>query len=109
MASQELERAVRVGAPIVVVVLADRSLSLIRILQHRRGLETYGVDMGRVDVAQVAGRYGAESARAATPEELGAVARTAIASSRPSSSTSLSPPRPTRRSSERLAPVRPLP
>ena len=39
--------------------------------------------MGRVDVAAVAAGYGAESARAATPDELSSIAEEAMASDLP--------------------------
>lgn len=70
MSSQELETAVRAHAPITVLVLADGSLSLIRTLQRRRGLASYGVDLGPVDTVGIARGYGAEGLRVETAGEL---------------------------------------
>ncbi len=74
MTSQELETAVRVRAPITVVVLVDGSLSLIRALAAQRGMPPYGVDFGTVDIPKVAEAYGARATVAGTPAEL----RTAV-------------------------------
>ena len=47
MNSQELETARRLGAPIIVVVLADSSYSMIQLAQESRGMERYGWTSGR--------------------------------------------------------------
>lgn len=49
--------------PIVVVVLSDRSLSLIRVSEERRGLAPYGVDFTPPDFAEVARAFGIGSRR----------------------------------------------
>ena len=47
------------GLPIVIVVLSDRSLSLIRVSEERRGIAPYGVDFSRrSDFAAVAQAFG---------------------------------------------------
>ena len=46
------------GLPIVIVVLSDRSLSLIRVSEERRGIEPYGVDFTPPDFAAVAHAFG---------------------------------------------------
>src|SRR5579872_2217357 len=51
--------------PIVIVVCADRSLSLIRVSEHRRGIAPYGVDFCPPDFAAAAQAFGIASHRAA--------------------------------------------
>ena len=44
--------------PIVIVVLSDRSLSLIRVSEERRGISPYGVDFTPPDFAKIAEAFG---------------------------------------------------
>lgn len=60
--------------PVITVVFSDRSLSLIRVSQHRQGFAPYGVDFSPPDFAIVAAAFGICGRRAATLEE----ARTAV-------------------------------
>jgi len=83
MTGAELETAVRAGAPVVVIVVVDGSLSLIRALQRRRGFPTYGVDFGRVDVCKVAEGYGAAAVTASTPDKLSAAVSAGLRSDFP--------------------------
>jgi acetolactate synthase I/II/III large subunit len=46
------------GLPIVIVVFSDRSLSLIRVSEERRGIEPYGVDFAPPDFAAIAQAFG---------------------------------------------------
>jgi acetolactate synthase I/II/III large subunit len=50
--------------PIVVVVLSDRSLSLIRVSEERRGILPYGVDFTPPDFAAIAQAFGIPGHRA---------------------------------------------
>ncbi|MGI8741032.1 MAG: thiamine pyrophosphate-binding protein [Bryobacteraceae bacterium] len=52
------------GLPILIVVLVDRSLSLIRVGAERRGLPAYGVDFTPPDFARAAEAFGIASCRA---------------------------------------------
>jgi acetolactate synthase-1/2/3 large subunit len=70
MTSQELETAKRMDAPVVVLVIADGSLSLIRLGQEARGLPNLGVDFGRVDAVKIAEACGAEGVRVSSLAEL---------------------------------------
>ena len=70
MTSQELETAKRMDAPLVVLVIADRSLSLIRLAQESRGLPNLGVDFGPVDAVRIAEAYGADGIRVSSLAEL---------------------------------------
>src|SRR5207237_7104838 len=62
------------GLPIVIVVFSDRSLSLIRVSEERRGIAPYGVDFCPPDFAAVAAAFGIASKRASTLAEV----RTAV-------------------------------
>lgn len=79
MNSQELETARRAGAPIVVAVLADRSLSMIRLSQRRRGLAPYGVDFDPIDSVLVARACGVAGCRVESEGDLATAAREAMA------------------------------
>ncbi|HWZ34458.1 MAG TPA: thiamine pyrophosphate-binding protein [Bryobacteraceae bacterium] len=64
------------GLPIVIVVFTDRSLSLIRVSESRRGIEPYGVDFCPPDFAAAAQAFGIASHKCATiPEARAAVER----------------------------------
>ncbi|MBZ5604361.1 MAG: thiamine pyrophosphate-binding protein [Acidobacteriia bacterium] len=52
------------GLPIVIVVFVDRSLSLIRVSESRKGIEPYGVDFCPPDFAAAAAAFGIASHRA---------------------------------------------
>src|SRR5262249_18435353 len=52
------------GLPIVIVVLTDRSLSLIRVSESRKGIDPYGVDFCPPDFAAAAQAFGIASHRA---------------------------------------------
>ncbi len=82
MVCQELETARRVGAPMIVLVIADRSYSLIRIGQENRGLPRYGVDFEPIDSVAVAQACGCPGTVARTADELAAAAEEALAASR---------------------------
>jgi acetolactate synthase-1/2/3 large subunit len=83
MAAQELETAVRVGAPFVTVALVDTALSLIEQLQRMRGLPRAAVDYGPVDLGGLAEAYGAIGVTAAEPESLTAAVEVALRAERP--------------------------
>ena len=46
------------GLPILIIVLADQSLSLIRVSAERRGFPPYGVDFSPPDFAAIAQAFG---------------------------------------------------
>jgi acetolactate synthase I/II/III large subunit len=60
----ELRTAAREGVRVVVVVLADGELSLIRIKQDRRGLDSNGVRIGAMDWVSAARGLGLQACRA---------------------------------------------
>ena len=55
--------------PIVIVVFTDRSLSLIRVSEDRKGIAPYGVDFCPPDFSAAANAFGIEGTRAASIEE----------------------------------------
>jgi len=55
--------------PVVMVVFSDRSLSLIRVSEERKGIAPYGVDFCPPDFAAVAQAFGIAGKRAATVAE----------------------------------------
>jgi acetolactate synthase-1/2/3 large subunit len=58
------------GLPIIIVVLSDRSLSLIRVSAERRGFPPYGVDFTPPDFAAIAQAFGIGGQRISTVAEL---------------------------------------
>jgi acetolactate synthase I/II/III large subunit len=58
------------GLPILMVVLSDRSLSLIRVSAERRGFPPYGVDFTPPDFAAVAQGFGIAAKRVTSLAEL---------------------------------------
>jgi acetolactate synthase-1/2/3 large subunit len=79
MSSQELETARRLGAPIITVVLADASYSLIRHSQAGRGLPNYGVDFMPIDSVLTARACGVSGIRATSTAEITDAVRKAVA------------------------------
>lgn len=67
------------GLPIVIIVLSDRSLSLIRVSEERRGIVPYGVDFTPPDFAAVAQAFGIAGRRAASIAEAKSVVERALA------------------------------
>ncbi|MBI2874548.1 MAG: thiamine pyrophosphate-binding protein, partial [Firmicutes bacterium] len=80
----ELETAVRLGLPIVIMVFSDRALGVIRRQQEQRGYLRRGVDFSPTDFAAVAAGFGAAGLKAGTRAELEAALEEAFrASDRP--------------------------
>jgi len=83
MVLPELETAVRLHLPVVVLVLSDRSLYLIRMHQERKGVQATGVDFGPIDFAGIAPGFGARGARAGTWAEFDDAVTAALKEDRP--------------------------
>jgi acetolactate synthase-1/2/3 large subunit len=83
MVLSELETASRLGLPVLVVVLCDRSLHLIRLHQERKGFQAAGVDFGPIDFAGVAPGLGCHGVRALTWPEFDAAIAAALTANRP--------------------------
>ena len=82
MTSSELETAVRLKVPVVAIVLADRSYSLIRMAQESRGLPNFGVDFGTLDTVATAEACGMQAKRAHSVEELTSAIKAALEASK---------------------------
>lgn len=55
----ELETMVRENIPIIIIVLDDKTLSLIKMNQERKGLMPYGVEFMNPDMVKLAESFGA--------------------------------------------------
>jgi len=69
--------------PIVMVVFVDRSLSLIRVSESRRGMEPYGVDFRPPDFVGVAGAFGIGARRVSQITELKGCVERAVTERKP--------------------------
>jgi acetolactate synthase-1/2/3 large subunit len=63
MSMAELETCVRENIPVIVVILDDRTLSLIRMNQERKDFPSYGVTFGNTDLNKLAESFGAFGAK----------------------------------------------
>lgn len=84
MSQGELETAVRLRLPVIVVVLNDGSLSLIRLKQEARHQLPTGVDFAGADHAAVARAYGARGYTVQSEADFAAAVRGALAARAPS-------------------------
>ena len=84
MCAGELLTAAREQLPIIVVVFADASLSLIEIKQSARGLPPAGVALGSIDWLAMARSMGVTPYAAATGNDLARAVDQARRSARPS-------------------------
>jgi acetolactate synthase-1/2/3 large subunit len=78
MNAQELETAVRVGAPFIAVVLEDGSYSLIKLSQAGKQLERYRVDFQPIDTVKMAEACGVDGLRTTNPDQLAAAVKRAV-------------------------------
>jgi len=83
MMLQDLETAVRLSLPLVIMVFCDGSLGLIEMVQKRRGYLQYGVNFNRIRVSHVARDFGARGVRLRSVEELPQIFSTGFGSDRP--------------------------
>ncbi len=83
MVLQDLETAVRLNLPIVILVLCDESFSLIEVIQKRRGYPKCGVGFKPIKFASVAEDFGARGVRLISLGELPEVLSTGLNSDRP--------------------------
>ncbi len=67
------------GLPILIVVLSDRSLSLIRVSAERRGFPAFGVDFTPPDFAAIAQAFGIAGKRVTSIADAKATAEQALA------------------------------
>jgi acetolactate synthase-1/2/3 large subunit len=78
MMIHDLETAVRLRLPVIVVVFSDGSLALIECVQAKRGLPSYGVSFKRVDFAKIAQGFGANGLKVSSFQEFEVALQEAI-------------------------------
>ena len=83
MMLQDLETAVRLKLPIIILVFCDDLLGLIDMVQKQRGYPQYGVGFKRVKFASVAKGFGAWGIKLRTLKELPEVFSSGFKSDRP--------------------------
>src|SRR5262249_27043179 len=81
MALAELETARRLGAPVIAVIVNNKTLGYVKALQHNLYDDRFiSVDFLDVNYAEVARQFGCFGARVEDPDHLRRVFREAIAS-----------------------------
>jgi acetolactate synthase-1/2/3 large subunit len=83
MNSQELETAVRLRLPLVVLVWRDDGYGVIRWKQMLRFKRPASVEFGNPDLVAYARSFGAAGFRVSAPEEVGPALKEALACDRP--------------------------
>jgi acetolactate synthase I/II/III large subunit len=83
MRMADIETCVRLRLAIVIVVFNDDGLSLIRVVQRKKGYADYGVGYGHIDFAGAAVALGARGRAARTLDELGDAVREGLAADGP--------------------------
>lgn len=78
MNSQELETAMRLELPIVILVWRDNGYGVIRWKQQLRFGRTSGVEFGNPDLVDYARSFGAAGYRVTAPSELPSILREAL-------------------------------
>ena len=81
MALAELETSRRVNAPVIAIVINNKTLGYVKALQHSMYADRFiSVDFLDVDYGAVGRQFGCYGARVEAPDQLAAVIREAIAS-----------------------------
>jgi acetolactate synthase-1/2/3 large subunit len=70
MNSQELETAVRLKLPVVVLLLNDNAYGFIKWKQQAHGFPDFALDVGNPDFVAYAESYGAKGLRVETADQL---------------------------------------
>jgi acetolactate synthase-1/2/3 large subunit len=83
MNSQELETAMRLEVPIVVLILNDNSYGFIQWKQRSRGFPDFALELGNPDFVKYAESYGAVGRRIGAAAELAPALEEAFAARRP--------------------------
>jgi len=79
MNSQEIETALRIGTPVVILIWNDSGYGLIKWHQLRRFGHSSNVDFGNPDFVKYAESFGAKGYRVTAADELGPILEQAIA------------------------------
>jgi acetolactate synthase-1/2/3 large subunit len=83
MNSQELETAVRLNLPLVILIWRDNGYGVIRWKQHLRFGRTSSVDFGNPDLVRYAESFGATGYRVTAAADLGPILERALQQSGP--------------------------
>jgi acetolactate synthase-1/2/3 large subunit len=83
MMIHDLETAVRLSLPVIVVVFSDALLALIECVQAKKGLPSYGVGFKRVDFARISQGFGANAVRVSSFREFDVALQEAIKAQSP--------------------------
>lgn len=78
MMIHDLETAVRLNLPVIVVVFSDGLLALIDCVQAKKGLPSYGVGFEKVDFAKISQGFGANSVKVSSFREFEVALQEAI-------------------------------
>lgn len=78
MNAQELETAVRLNIPVVVLILNDNAFGFIKWKQQNMGFESFGLDYTNPDFARFAESHGAAGITVKKGDDLGAVLKKAF-------------------------------
>jgi acetolactate synthase-1/2/3 large subunit len=85
MTGMELATAMQEGVPVVIVLIHDGSLTLIKMIQHRRYENRFlGVDLRNPDFGILAKAFGVRAWRADTEQAVETALREAVAAREPS-------------------------
>lgn len=83
MRMADIETCVRLRLPIAIVVFNDDGLSLIKVVQRKKGYEDYGVGYGHVDFAAAAIALGARGREVGTLDGLAGAVSEALGAAGP--------------------------
>jgi acetolactate synthase-1/2/3 large subunit len=83
MRMADIETCVRLRLSIPIVVFNDDGLSLIKVVQRKKGYEDYGVGFGHVDFAAAGVALGARGKTVRTLDELKAAVSAALEANGP--------------------------
>ncbi|GGC80072.1 pyruvate oxidase [Thalassobacillus devorans] len=83
MVSQDFVTAVKYELPIKVIILNNKSISMIKYEQQQMGHQTYQTDLGEMDFAKFAEACGGEGYRVEKFEDLSSSMNQAFASDKP--------------------------
>lgn len=83
MSIAEFETMVREKIPVIIIVMDDRTLSLIRMNQERKGYPSFGVEFANPDLVRLAESFGFLGFKVVDIEALQAALTTAQSSNKP--------------------------
>jgi acetolactate synthase-1/2/3 large subunit len=79
----EIETAIRLNLPIIIVVFSDETLTQIRVKQERKGYKFVGVKFKNPDFEKLAESFGAEGYNVITQDDYQKALSNALRSEKP--------------------------